>query len=264
MLESEFPEVTVVPTGENLGFAEGVNRGIEASKGAWIATLNNDTVVDPKWLEKLRSAAERGASDLGMLQSHIVFAGEEHRINSTGLVLFENASASDRGYDAPRDHAPWAEDIFCPTAGAALYRRAMLDQVRLPSGVFDKTFFMYFEDADLGWRCRLAGWSARYVPDAIVSHRFQGTARRHGSSFVPMQCRRNRLRALVKNGSVAFIVRGLPRTLLDAGWIALHGGVRALFESFSSIGSAIDERRIVTRLARRDRRQIEHDWAGRQ
>ena len=46
----------------------------------------------------------------------------------------------------------------------------MLDEIRLESGFFDRTFFMYFEDVDLGWRGRLAGWSAVYEPRAVVHH----------------------------------------------------------------------------------------------
>jgi GT2 family glycosyltransferase len=263
LLRDRYPRVTVIETGENLGFAEGVNRGIDASRGAWIATLNNDAVVDRRWLERLREAARAGGPDLGMLQSHVNFTDPPDRVNSTGIVLFKDATAMDRGYDTPHQQNRWSEDIFCPTAGAALYRRTMFEQVRLPTGVFDRSFFMYFEDVDLGWRCRLAGWSARYVPDAIVHHRFQGTSRRHGSLFVPLHCKRNRLRTLIKNGSISFIVRGLPKTLSDATWIAFRAGWRAWLELLTSIGQAWAQRRKVADLARRNRALIERDWAGR-
>ena len=210
LLRDRFAEVSVVQTGENLGFAEAVNRGIDASRGPWIATLNNDAVADPRWLERLREAAQAGGVDLGMLQSHINFTDQPNRINSTGDLLFKDATAMDRGYDTLDRETRWSEEIFCPTASAALYRRTMFEEVAAP-GVFDRSFFMYFEDVDLGWRCRLAGWSARYVADAIVHHRFQGTSKRHGSLFVPLHCKRNRLRTLIKNGSISFIVRGLPK-----------------------------------------------------
>jgi GT2 family glycosyltransferase len=263
LLRDDFPEVKVLATGENLGFAEGVNRGIDASRGPWIATLNNDAVADPRWLERLREAAQAGAADLGMLQPRINFTDPADRINSTGVILFKNATAMDRGFDTPAREARWSEDIFCPTAGAALYRRKMLDEVRLPSGVFDRTFFMYFEDVDLGWRCRLAGWSARYVPDSVVHHRFQGTSKRHGSLFVPISCKRNRLRSLIKNGSMSFIVRGLPTTVSDATWIAAKAGWRSWLELLGSIREAWSERREVARLTRRSRNGLERDWAGR-
>jgi GT2 family glycosyltransferase len=263
MVGRDFPEASLVATGTNLGFAEGVNRGLVVSSGSWIATLNNDATADPRWLEKLRMAAQAGRPDLGMLQSHIILSGAEKRINSTGLILFKNGTVMDRGFDSPDDHARWSEDIFCPTAGAALYKRSMLEEVRLGSGVFDKSFFMYFEDADLGWRCRLAGWSARYVPDAIVCHQFQGSANRHGSLFVARQTKRNRVLALIKNGSFPFMMRGLWRTMGDALWIAFRSGANALFDLISSIGGAFAQRQVVTRLARRSRRQVELEWVER-
>jgi GT2 family glycosyltransferase len=263
LLRDRFPEIAVVETGENLGFAEAVNRGIDASRGQWIATLNNDAIADPRWLERLREAAQAGGADLGMLQSHVNFTDQPNRINSTGIVLFKDGTAMDRGYDTLDRETRWSEDIFCPTAGAALYRRAMFDEVRLPTGVFDRSFFMYFEDVDLGWRCRLAGWSARYVPRAIVHHRFQGTSKRHGSLFVPLHCKRNRLRTLIKNGSVAFIMRGLPKTLSDAWWIAFRTGWRSWLDLLASIRQAWSQRREVARLVRRSRSLIEMDWAGR-
>jgi GT2 family glycosyltransferase len=264
LLRDRFPKVSVVETGENLGFAEAVNRGIDASRGRWVATLNNDAVADPCWLETLRRAAQAGGADLGMLQSHINFTDPPNRINSTGVLLFKNGNAMDRGWNTPDSGTAWSEDIFCPTAGAALYRRTMLDQVRLPTGVFDRSFFMYFEDVDLGWRCRLAGWSARYVPNAIIYHRFQGTSRRHGSQFVPLHCKRNRVRTLIKNGSISFIVRGLPQTLSDATWIAFRTGWHSWIELLVSIRQAWLLRRDVGRMARLSRNLIERDWAGRQ
>jgi GT2 family glycosyltransferase len=263
LMRERFPEVSVIETGENLGFAEGVNRGIDASRASWIATLNNDAVADPRWLERLREAARAGGPDLGMLQSHINFTDPPNRVNSTGIVLFKDGTAMDRAYDTADRETLWSEDIFCPTAGAALYRRAMLENVRLPSGVFDRSFFMYFEDVDLGWRCRLAGWSARYVPLAIAHHRFRGTSKRHGSLFVPLHTKRNRVRTLVKNGSIGFILRGLPRTLSDATWIAFRAGFRSWLELLASIGQAWSQRRKVAQLVRKSRSLIERDWAGR-
>ena len=158
MVRADFPGVFLIETGENLGFAEGANRGIEAATTAWVATLNNDTVVDPRWIEELRRAAREGGPRLGMLQSCVVFRKDPSRTNSTGVLLHPNGYAMDRDYDVPLRHGEVGDEIFCPTAGAALYRRAMLDEVKLASGFFDRTFFMYFEDVDLGWRCRLAGW----------------------------------------------------------------------------------------------------------
>ena len=60
-----------------------------------------------------------------------------------------------------------------PREGAALFRRAMLEAVAVEGRAFDPSFFMYFEDVDLAWRARLAGWKSWFVPQAVVHHRFQ-------------------------------------------------------------------------------------------
>ena len=82
------------------------------------------------------------------------------------VTIYSDGENIDRDFHLPLRAAHRPEEIFCATAGAALYRREMLEAVRLPSGVFDRSFFMYLEDVDLGWRCRLAGWQAEYVPSA--------------------------------------------------------------------------------------------------
>jgi GT2 family glycosyltransferase len=264
LLREQFPSVLTLATGSNLGFAEGVNRGLASARGRWIATLNNDSVADPHWIEQLRAAAAKAGAEVGMLQSHMVFRDEPDRINSTGMLLFPDATAADRGFGQAAADSVWSEEIFCPTAGAAAYRRAMLDEVALVSGTFDRDFFMYFEDADLGWRCRLAGWSARYVREAVVRHAFQGSSRRHGSRFVPLQCKRNRLRTLAKNASLALLLRSSGRSLRDLWWIASHCGPGTLSQTLPMLRGAFAQRAAVTRLLRTSRQEVERTWLGRQ
>jgi GT2 family glycosyltransferase len=262
MVRERFPWVVLEATGENLGFAEGCNRGIARATGQWIATLNNDAVAHARWLEELRTAAARGGTRLGMLQSRLVFKRHPDRTNSTGVVLEPNGKAYDRDFDAPVRPSDVVEEIFCPTAGAALYRRQMLEQTRLPSGYFDRTFFMFYEDVDLGWRCRLAGWEAWYVPSALVYHAFHGSADRHGDGFVVRQCRTNSLRFMLKNGSLYALVRAAPWAL---GWLAKSmrtrglGGARELGRAARD---ALRERPLVGAMAVRPRREVEARWLG--
>jgi GT2 family glycosyltransferase len=260
LLRGEFAWVVLVDAGENLGFAEGCNRGIERTRGEWIATLNNDAVADPRFVEELRAAAQLATERVGMLQARLVFRERPSHTNSTGVVVEPNGVAYDRDFDAPLRAADEPEEIFCPTAGAALYRRAMLEQTRLPSGYFDRTFFMYFEDVDLGWRCRLAGWSALYVPSALAYHAFHGSAGRHGDDFVVRQCRANRMRCMVKNASAVMLVRSTPRTLRWLAGSVSHRGLSAVRDLVDAARSAWLERPLVTGLAVRERRSVERRW----
>jgi GT2 family glycosyltransferase len=85
-------------------------------------------------------------------------------------------------------------EVFGPCAGAALYRREMLNQV----GVFDEDFFAYLEDADLAWRARRQGWRCLYVPAAHVLHRHSATGQ-EGSPFKSYHLGRNKVWMVVKN-----------------------------------------------------------------
>lgn len=155
------------------------------------------------------------------------------------------------------------EEIFCPTAGAAAYRRAMLDSIRLPSGYFDPDHFMYYEDLDLGWRARLAGWTALYVPASSVHHKWHGSAQRHGERWLVLKLNTNRVRLLVKNASLGMIVRTARRTAHDAVEIGRLGGLRALTKLAHAVARALPARRSVGRMAKRRRAEVERAWVGR-
>ena len=260
MVRAEFPGVVVVGETENLGFAEGCNRGIARASQPWIATLNNDAVAGPRWIAELRGALEHADARVGMLQSQMRFRNRRDQLNSTGVVVLGNGHARDRDYGAPARSDDRVEEVFCPTAGAALYRRAMLDEVRLASGYFDRAFFMYYEDVDLGWRCRLAGWGALYVPGARVDHVFRGSSRRRGGGFVTSLCLQNRLRTLLKNGSLRFIVRTSPRSARDVLQLTLAGSAG---RAWRAALDGLRQRRAVGRLAVTPRAAVERRWVMR-
>ena len=255
-----FPGVELVEAGENLGFAEGCNRGIEQASGAWIFTLNNDAELMEGCLERLRDTASRAGQRVGMLQPKMLFRDAPEQLNSTGVLLFREGKASDRDFGTPlAEHRP-SPDVFCVTAGAALYRKSMLDAVGLSTGVFDRTFFMYFEDVDLGWRCRLAGWSARYVDDAAVLHGFQSSSRRRGERWVERHCKLNRLRMLLKNASYGMLLRSVPVSLSDLGWLALREGSAGVRDAAIAVRDGLATRREVGSRQQRSRRAVEERW----
>jgi GT2 family glycosyltransferase len=260
MVEVEFPSVRLLPTGENLGFAEGCNRGIAVAEGEWIALLNNDTEVDADWLSELRKYATSLAQDVGMLQSKLLFRANPAHINSSGLLLFENATARDRQFDQLDTGGATIEEIFAPTAGAALYRRSMLEMVRQSTGYLDRGFFMYFEDVDLGWRCRLAGWRAFYVPTSVVLHAFQKSTQLKPGDFVGWHSRKNRLRSLAKNASFDFCFESSYKTLADIVWILRWRGLNDLLLAFRLVREGFALRAESRREIRVPRWSVEQAW----
>ncbi len=169
-VRERYPSVVLVETGNNLGFAGGTNAGIRVAQGEFIFTLNNDTIADPHLLEESIKPMQADPH-VGMCGAKMIFP--DGRINSTAICLSRSGAAWDRGMGEP-DHGQYdtAEEIFGPCAGAALYRRSMLDEI----GLFDEDFFLFMEDVDLAFRARLASWKCMYVPTARVVHIHGGTA----------------------------------------------------------------------------------------
>jgi GT2 family glycosyltransferase len=261
MVRREFPAVRLLPTGENLGFAEGCNRGLAATTQPWVFMLNNDTCVEPAAVAALRQAARAGGPRLGMLQARIVLMDQPHLTNSTGVLLRRSGEFIDRDFAAPLRPEDTPEEIFCVSAGAALYRRAMLEAVRLPSGVFDASFFMYYEDVDLGWRARLAGWHAEYVPDALIYHRFHGSQSQQKQAFVASHCHANKIRTLLKNASLRYLGQALPQVMMtDVLPLLKHRRQAAAGLLFRAVRDGLRQRGAVARLARAGRHDIEARW----
>ncbi len=104
----------------------------------------------------------------------------------------------------PRDLR--AREIFAPCAAAALYRRSVLQQL----GGFDEHYFCYMEDVDLGFRLRLLGHSARYVPQAVVRHVGSATSGGQRSAFALFYGHRNMVWTFVKNMPLPLLLLLLP------------------------------------------------------
>lgn len=260
MVRAEFPAVILRVTETNLGFAEGANRGIEISNGDWICTLNPDAVPAADWLAHIQSTIGDASETLGMIQSRIIFKETPRRINSAGISLLATGSGGDRGFNCEGNEFLQKEEIFAPSAGAAAYRRKMLWETRLESGFFDRTFFMYAEDLDLGWRGRLAGWTAIYLPECVVMHGYQRSSRLRGKNFANLQCRKNRVSALAKNASVPFLVLSIPKTVYDLFIGFRLIGFKIFPQFFDAARSGFAQRRSVSKLIKVNRREIESRW----
>lgn len=236
-IRNQFPSVTLIETGKNLGFAGGTNIGIRASRGDSILTLNNDTVADPRFIENL---VRPMASDsrLGMCASKMLFP--DGRINSTGICISRSGAAWDRGiYEKDSGGFNTEEEVFGPCAGAALYRRAMLDEI----GLFDEDFFIYMEDVDLAFRARLAGWKCRFIPFARVTH-FMGGTTGINSDLSVFYGNRNLLWNTIKNFPVRTLLISLPwivgRNCADLPYYISKGKGRAILRAkASAIGGII-------------------------
>ncbi len=156
----------VIRNPTNRGFCAANNQGIAAARGDFIALLNNDAEAEPGWLEALHSACARRA-DVGMAASKVLVWEDPRRIDKVGHLIYPDGQNRGRGSGAPdKGQFDREEEVLWPDGCAAMYRRAMLDQI----GGFDEDFFAYGDDAELGLRARIAGWKCLYTPAAVVRH----------------------------------------------------------------------------------------------
>jgi len=165
-LETHYPEVRVIPLPENKGFSVGVNVGIKASSGRYVAVLNNDLELQAQWLERMVAALE-SYPEAGFCAGKILCYADRKTIDGAGMALDWRGQAYNLGH-GEIDVGQFETPREVPGAGAAavIYRRSMLDDI----GLLDEDFFAYLEDVDLSFRAQLAGYRCRYVPDAVAYH----------------------------------------------------------------------------------------------
>ncbi len=194
-LAANAPEVSVIRNSANLGFATANNQGIRAARAPLIAVLNNDALPEPDWLQVLVEAAER-ETWAGMFASRILLRQPVGMIDSLGIEVDRAGFAWNRAWGRYSTDPLISQpiEVFGPSGAAAVYRRAMLDQI----GLFDEEFFIYYEDVDLAWRAQWAGWRCLYVPQAIVQHVHSATTKR-GSPFKRRLLSRNKWWAIARN-----------------------------------------------------------------
>jgi GT2 family glycosyltransferase len=204
-LRQAWREVKVLDLPENIGFAAGVNAGLEVALGRYIALLNNDTEAEPDWIDQLIAVAEQH-HEAGMIASKLKLWNDRTRLHSAGDYYSVSGRPGNRGV-WQEDDEQWRREawVFAPCAGAALYRRELFDTV----GLFDERFGSYLEDIDLAWRAQLAGFKCRFAPHAVVYHRVSATG---GGPLASYYNGRNWIYVLVKN---------VPGSILRQYWLAI-------------------------------------------
>ena len=144
-------------------------------------------------------------------------------INSAGSALYVGGYGGDRGF-LERDRGQYEEsvEVFSFCGGAVMLRPSYLQQV----GLLDERFFLYYEDTDLAWRGRQAGWRYRYVPASVVRHDHSATSGGESSEVFRFHVERNRLLLLAKNAPAPMAARAVV-VELKVAWATLRREVLA-------------------------------------
>lgn len=222
-IRAQHPQVEILALSTNVGFAGGVNHALRTgAQGPLVALLNPDAFPAEDWLKNLVAAATKHAEVAAFgsrmysdeAQQHLDGVGDAYHVS--GLPWRQgHGCANTAQHDAQRE-------IFAPCAAAALYRRSALDAV----GLLDEEYFLYVEDVDLGFRLRLAGYRALYVPTACIQHVGSAFVGRN-SDFQVYHGHRNLVWVFVKNMPGVLLWLFLPLhialNLVTLLWFALRG-----------------------------------------
>src|SRR5580700_943956 len=220
----------LIENSNNRGFCAANNQGFAASRSELVALLNNDAEAEPGWLAALERVI-RSSDQVGMAASKILVWEDPSRIDKAGHLMYPDGQNRGRGTgQLDRGQFDQVEETLWPDGCAAMYRRAMLDEV----GGFDEEFFAYADDAELGLRGRIAGWTCLYAPGAVVRHH-RGATLGLGSARRLTLIERNRVLLAVKlfpwnllwlNGAyyATRIVGGMWAALRNRGEIRRYSG----------------------------------------
>jgi O-antigen biosynthesis protein len=165
-LELSVRGATVVRSSVNLGFAGGCNRGAREARGEYLVFLNDDTEVQPGWLDALISAADTDPT-IAAVGSRLLFP--DGTLQEAGSVLWNDGSSMPIGRgerDDPWRHAFRRDVDYCSACGL-LVRRSAWE----PAGGFDDGYFPgYYEDVDFCLALRDAGWRVVFEPGSRIVH----------------------------------------------------------------------------------------------
>jgi len=191
----------------NRGFAAANCEGLRIANSKYVAFLNPDTQAEAEWLENLVTVLDNDPQ-IGICASKLIIH-DMNQIDSAGDVFTTLLKGDKRGEGKGIENFDQKEFVFGACAGAALYRRKMLDQI----GFFDKDFFLIHEDTDLNFRAQLAGWKVLYVPNAIVHHKVRSSIGFMSDTAVYYSLRNSEL-VRIKNVPFGVFIRCFPEFIL--------------------------------------------------
>lgn len=206
-VEGNYPEVIIVKSDKNLGFAGGNNLGLPYTKGEYILLLNNDVWVTENYLEKFVEAFEK-IPNAGSVQSKMILMNNPEKLDVCGSYwtgssfLYHYGYAQNQGLEKFNRMMPF----FSNKGASMMIRKDVLDKV----GFLDEEFWSYYEETDLCHRIWLAGYECWYYPEAVMYHAGGGTSLTFHNSYIQFHNFKNKLLSFLKNFEGWTLVKVLP------------------------------------------------------
>lgn len=202
-IEQRYPQIKVIRSRENLGFAGGNNLGIQAAQGKYLFFLNNDTLFRCKkedvickmflpLIERLESSPK-----IGMVSPKIKFSWGDYLIQFAGYTPLSSITMRNRAIGCgEEDQGQYDTDHTTPYAhGAAMIvKREVIDK----AGLMPECYFLYYEELDWSMMIRRAGYDIWYEPTCTIFHKESQTTGQN-SPLRTYYITRNRLLFVIRN-----------------------------------------------------------------
>ncbi|CAN5612867.1 N/A [soil metagenome] len=224
-----FPYVRLVRLERNGGFCAAANAGIAAAQGTYLQLLNNDTEVIAGWVEA--GLAPFADPTVGSVAPLVLVRSDASRVDSAGDSYAFFGWPSKRGHGQPADR--WLShpggEVFGASGSSAFYRTEAIRQV----GAFDPGFGSYYEDVDLAFRLRWAGYRCIFTPDCRILHEISAS---YDHARPELQRRMSRNAELLfwsnlpLSWLLAAIVPHLLFLVLQGSWRLLRGRARPFLQ----------------------------------
>jgi len=243
-----YPEIRIIRLPKTSGLAIACNSGAAVAKGEILVMLNNDTEVEPGWLQAIVVAMDEDPC-IGAVASKMLLFHQRDTLHTTGDMVGRDGIPRNRGvWEKDLGQYDTRTEIFGACGGSAAYRRAAWEAV----GGFEESFFMYLEDVDLAWRLQLQGWKAKFAPQARVYHYLSATG---GGPIASFHTGRNSIRVIVRNTPSAVlrkywtrIVRSQTKVAIDA--VKALRGISARARLRGQVAGLLDIPRLLPERSR--------------
>jgi len=261
LVERSLPGASIISLGQNRGYGAGCNAGARVAKGEILVFMNQDVALSPSFLDGIVSMFHDDAR-IGVCGGTVI-NWEGTRLVSMGQVFDRwTGYGLDIGFGSSGvNMKPEVANVFSPNGAAFAVRRSVFDVI----GGFDENFFLYFDETDLSWRARIAGFRITCSRASVVRHMITpGRAHRPWSRYY---IDRNSLLSAVRNYQLSSLVLFLPTSLMSrlAGILVFtifgrrelaHSTLRAVTDFMVRFPSAWRDRDASSRIRRVSDREV--------
>lgn len=202
------PKLSILSLDKNYGYAGANNRASKHhSKSKYLAFVNNDIVVPKDWLKRIIEQLESKVKEKIIALSPIIYDESVKKFIVGTYIDYPSGRYYIPMIDDARNFPNKTLEVDFPAGECFVIRRDIFDNI----GGFDERYFLYHDDADLGWRLRLKGYRIAMVPQVRITHfRSMTVKKEHELVKQKLFFEGNRLNSCLKNLEFRSIIIALP------------------------------------------------------